>query len=84
MFFYIVLTPISTTSGLLSSGNTRKYCTSKSTYTFTSVLYSYTNVLLQVSRKLQADTMRKLLYCLCVCTGRTSRTVAQIIQYCTI
>ena len=25
MFFYIVLTPISTTSGLLSTGNTRKY-----------------------------------------------------------
>ena len=25
MFFYIVLTPISTTSGLWSSGNTRKY-----------------------------------------------------------
>ena len=24
-FFYIVLTPISTTSGLLSTGNTRKY-----------------------------------------------------------
>ena len=25
MFFYIVLTPISTTSGLWSTGNTRKY-----------------------------------------------------------
>ena len=25
MFFYIVLSPISTTSGLLSTGNTRKY-----------------------------------------------------------
>ena len=25
MFFYIVLTPISTTSGLRSTGNTRKY-----------------------------------------------------------
>ena len=25
MFFYIVLTPISTTSGLRSAGNTRKY-----------------------------------------------------------
>ena len=25
MFFYIVLTPISTTSGLCSTGNTRKY-----------------------------------------------------------
>ena len=37
MFFYIVLTPISTTSGLWSTGNTR-INTSKSTYTFTSVL----------------------------------------------
>ena len=35
MFFYILLIPISTTSGLWSTGNTRN--TSKSTYTFTSV-----------------------------------------------
>ena len=43
MFFYIVLTPISTTSGLWSTGNTRKYhqidvyiyqCVGGETYTF--------------------------------------------------
>ena len=36
MFFYIVLTPISTTSGLRNTGNMRKY--HQSTYTFTSVI----------------------------------------------